>query len=153
MVKELQELNKLAKLLRKRRYKNGAINFETDEVKFKLDENGSPVDVYVKERKDAHLLVEDFMLLANKEVATYISMKGRDNEIPFVYRVHDEPDPDKVEEMARFARELGFDMDVGSPRAIANSFNRLAKAAADDPGLKLLSPIAIRNHGKSCLLF
>lgn len=149
MVKELQELNKLAKLLRKRRYKNGAINFETDEVKFKLDENGSPVDVYVKERKDAHLLVEDFMLLANKEVATYISMKGRDNEIPFVYRVHDEPDPDKVEEMARFARELGFDMDVGSPRAIANSFNRLAKAAADDPGLKLLSPIAIRTMAKA----
>jgi ribonuclease R len=149
MAKELIQLNKLAKHLRKRRYKQGAINFETDEVKFRLDENGSPIDIFIKERKDAHLLVEDFMLLANREVATYIAKKGKENEIPFVYRVHDEPNPDKVEELARFARELGFDMNIGSPEAIASSFNRLAKAAEKDPGLKLLSPIAIRTMAKA----
>jgi ribonuclease R len=148
-VQELQKLNKMAKYLRKRRYKNGAINFETDEVKFRLDEDGSPVDVYIKERKDAHLLIEDFMLLANREVASYIANKGRENEIPYIYRIHDEPDPDKVEELARFAREMGFDMNISSPRAIASSFNRLAEAAQKDPGLKLLSPIAIRTMAKA----
>jgi len=148
-ITELQQLNKIAKHFRKQRFKNGAINFETDEVKFRLDEDGSPIDVYVKERKDTHMLVEDFMLLANREVATYISMKGRDQEIPFVYRVHDEPDPDKVEEMARFAREMGFDMDVSTPRAVAHSLNRLAKATEKDPGLKLLSPIGIRTMAKA----
>lgn len=146
---ELRHLNKIAKHLRKRRFKEGSINFETDEVQFRLDEHGAPLEVFVKERKDAHLLIEDFMLLANKEVATYIAMKGRDEEIPFVYRVHDEPDPDKVEELARFAREMGFDMNVSSPGEIARSYNRLAEAAEKDPALRLLSPIAIRTMAKA----
>lgn len=148
-VSELKELNKIAQHLRKQRFKKGAINFETDEVKFKLDENGTPIDVYIKERKDTHLLVEDFMLLANREVATYISNKGKNQEIPFVYRVHDEPDPDKVEEMARFAREMGFDMNVSSPEEVARSLNRLAREAEKNPGLKLLSPIGIRTMSKA----
>ena len=149
MANELRHLNKIAKHLRKQRYKQGSINFETDEVQFRLDEHGAPIEVFVKERKDAHLLIEDFMLLANKEVATYIAMKGRDEEIPFVDRVHDEPDPDKVEELARFARELGFDMNISSPREIARAYNRLAEAAEKDPALKLLSPIAIRTMAKA----
>jgi ribonuclease R len=146
---EVQQLAKIAHRLRKQRYKQGAINFETDEVKFRLDDDGSPVEVYVKERKEAHMLIEDFMLLANKEVATYISMKGRDKEIPFVYRVHDEPDPDKVEELSRFAREMGFDMNISSPEEIARSYNRLAKETEKKPDLKLLSPIAIRTMAKA----
>ncbi len=146
---ELRHLNKIAKHLRKLRFKQGSINFEADEVQFRLDEDGTPIDVFVKERKDAHLLIEDFMLLANKEVATFIAMKGRNEEIPFVYRVHDEPDPEKVEELARFAREMGFDMNVSSPIEIARSYNRLAKAAEKDPALKLLSPIAIRTMAKA----
>ncbi|MCB0564275.1 MAG: ribonuclease R [Phaeodactylibacter sp.] len=146
---ELRHLNKIAKHLRRQRYKHGAINFETDEVQFRLDEHGAPIEVFIKERKDAHLLIEDFMLLANKEVATFIAMKGRDEEIPFVYRIHDEPDPEKVEELARFARELGFDMNISSPQEIAHSYNRLAEAAEKDPALKLLSPIAIRTMAKA----
>ncbi len=147
---ELLELNRLAKKLRARRFRNGSINFETEEVRFRLDEHGVPIEVYVKERKDAHMLVEDFMLLANREVATYIHEKGKDSqEIPFVYRVHDEPDPVKVEEFARFARELGFEIDTSSPRAIAKSYNRLAEEAEQNEILRILEPIAIRTMAKA----
>jgi ribonuclease R len=146
---EVQKLAKIARHMRKQRYKQGAINFETDEVKFRLDEDGSPVEVFVKERKEAHMLIEDFMLLANREVATFISMKGRDEEIPYVYRVHDEPDPDKVAELARFSREMGFDMNISSPEEVARSYNRLAKETEQRPDLKLLSPIAIRTMSKA----
>ncbi len=147
---ELLELNHLAKKLRARRFRNGSINFETEEVRFRLDEHGVPVEVYVKERKEAHMLVEDFMLLANREVATYIHEKGRQTqEIPFVYRVHDEPDPVKVEEFARFAKELGFEIDTSSPQAIAKSYNRLAEEAEKNEVLRILEPIAIRTMAKA----
>ncbi len=147
---ELSYLNQLAKTLRKRRFRHGSINFETDEVKFRLDEEGAPVDVYIKERKDAHLLVEDFMLLANREVAIHMHRKGgNDNEVPFVYRVHDEPNLDKVAELARFAGEMGFTMKTDTPKDIARSYNKLVEASKKEPGLKLLEPIAIRTMAKA----
>ncbi|RMG87471.1 MAG: ribonuclease R, partial [Bacteroidetes bacterium] len=146
---EIIYLNRLAQKLRKRRFKKGAIDFDTEEVRFRLDEDGVPVEAFVKERKEAHMLVEDFMLLANKEVATYIAKKGRDREIPFVYRVHDEPDPDKVAELARFAKNLGFEMDISTPEALRRSFNRLTKAAKEKEHLQLLAPIAIRTMSKA----
>ncbi len=147
---ELLELNRLAQKLRARRFRNGSINFETEEVRFRLDEHGVPVEVYVKERKEAHMLVEDFMLLANREVATYIHEKGKDSqEIPFVYRVHDQPDPVKVEEFARFAKELGFEIDTRSPKTIAQSYNRLAEEAEHNEVLRILEPIAIRTMAKA----
>lgn len=146
---ELRKLNRLAHKLRKARFKNGSINFETNEVKFKLDEDGTPLEVYIKERKDSNMLIEDFMLLANREVATFIHRKAAGHEIPFVYRIHDEPDPDKVEEFARFARELGFEMNVSSKTEIAKSFNRLNREAEKIPALKLLEPIAIRTMAKA----
>ncbi len=148
---ELKELNRIAHILRKQKFKNGAIAFESDEVKFRLDEKGKPVEVYVKERKDAHMLVEDFMLLANREVATFIQHKGADQgeEIPFVYRIHDEPDPDKVAQLAAFARNMGFDMDVSTPEMIGKSYNRMVKAASKEQGLKILQDIAIRTMSKA----
>lgn len=146
---ELKQLNKMSKRLRKDRFKHGAIDFETDEVKFKLDEEGTPIGVYLKERKDAHMLIEDFMLLANREVATFIALKGKEHEIPFVYRVHDEPDPDKVEEFARFARELGFELNISSPKEIARSYNRIQTAEDSDHLIKILGPIAIRTMAKA----
>ena len=145
----LAMLNKVALKLRKQKFKNGAIAFEAEEVKFRLDEKGIPIDVYVKERKEAHMLIEDFMLLANKEVAKYIHKKGNGHEIPFVYRVHDSPDPDKIADFARFALELGYKMDMQSPQQIANSFNNLAKAAKENPSLKILEPLAIRTMSKA----
>ena len=148
---EVKELNRIAHILRKQKFKNGAIAFESDEVKFKLDENGVPISVYVKERKDAHMMIEDFMLLANREVATFIQQKGADQgqEIPFVYRIHDEPDPDRVNELAVFARNMGFDMDVSTPEKTAQSYNRMVKAAQKQPGLKILQDIAIRTMAKA----
>lgn len=148
-VEELQKLNSMAKKLRKDRFRKGSINFETDEVKFRLAPDGTPLEVYVKERKDAHLLIEDFMLLANREVATYIGEKGKEQEIPFVYRVHDDPDPDKVEDLVVFAREMGYDMKIQSPKDVAKAYNGLTKAIEKNPALKLLEPIAIRTMAKA----
>lgn len=148
---ELRNLNRIAKVLQNRRFKQGAINFETDEVKFKLADDGTPIDVYIKERKEAHMLIEDFMLLANREVATFINQKSKEQkqEIPFVYRIHDLPDLEKAAEIANFAEELGFKMDVSSPEALAKSYNLLQKAAQKDHGLKLLQPLAIRTMAKA----
>jgi len=145
---ELLLLNTIAKKLRKKKFKNGAIAFEGEEVKFRLDEDGIPIEAYVKERKDAHLLIEDFMLLANREVATFMVKKSK-VEIPYVYRVHDLPDPDRVADFGKFAAELGFKMTLDTPRQIADSFNGLAKAARENDSLRLLEPIAIRTMAKA----
>jgi ribonuclease R len=146
---ELNVMNTLAKKLRKERFKQGAIDFDMEEVRFKLDENGVPVELFVKERLDAHMLIEEFMLLANREVATYIHKKGQGLEIPFVYRIHDYPNADKVAELARFAKEMGFHMNISNPKEIGKSFNKLVKAAEKDHALKLLQPIAIRTMAKA----
>lgn len=148
---ELKVVNRIALKLRNKRFKEGAINFETEEVKFRLDENGVPVSVFVKERKAAHMLIEDFMLLANREVATYISRLGQkyEGEVPYVYRIHDQPDPDKVAEFARFAREMGIELKIGSSEEIARSYNQLVRKALTDPKLKLLEPLAIRTMAKA----
>ena len=148
-VDELNTLNKIARSLRKKRFKDGAITFETDELQFKVDELGQTLEIFVKERKEAHLLIEDFMLLANREVATLIAQKGKSQEIPFPYRVHDVPDPDRLIDFQRFARELGFNLQIDTPKQISQSFNKLAAAAKDDEKLRLLEPLAIRTMAKA----
>lgn len=148
--KGLKVLQRLAQKMRKAREKEGAIGFETEEVRFRLAPDGTPLEAYVKERKEAHLLIEDFMLLANKEVALFIDQKGREQqEIPFVYRVHDLPDLTKIADFARFAAALGVPMKVDTPRQIATSFNSLMKAARENDRLKLLEPLAIRTMAKA----
>lgn len=144
----LQTLNKIHHKLRKQRYKEGSISFESEEVRFILDEDGVPVDMYVKERKDAHMMVEDFMLLANRSVAKYIAKKAKP-EIPMVYRIHDEPNPDKLADFALFARALGHKMTIDTPKQIAESFNALAEAALENEQLKMLEPLAIRTMAKA----
>lgn len=148
---ELTLLNKVAQKLRERRFKEGSIDFATEEVRFRLAEDGTPLEVYVKERIDTNMLIEDFMLLANREVSSFIARKEKERSqvIPFIYRVHDEPDPDKAMELALFAAALGFTMDVSSPVAIARSYNRLLKKAETDHSLKLLAPLAIRTMAKA----
>lgn len=146
---EVLLMNEIALKLRADKYKNGAISFESDEVKFKLDEKGKPISVYVKERKEAHMLVEDFMLLANKGVAIYIDKKSGGVEIPFVYRIHDSPDPDRIQDFALFAKELGFPMKTDTPQQIIESFNSLGAAAKENETLKMLEPLAIRTMSKA----
>ena len=148
MSAELKVMARIARKMRKQRFKEGAIAFESDEVRFKLDENGVPIDVFLKMRKEANLLIEDFMLLANKEVALFVNKKEKP-EIPFIYRIHDLPNPDKVAEFARFALELGIKMQIDTPKQIAKSYNELAKLAEADDALKILQPIAIRTMAKA----
>jgi ribonuclease R len=146
--KELRNLNAVASKLRKNRYKNGSISFESEEVRFELDENNVPVGVYVKDRKEAHLLVEDFMLLANRSVAKFVH--GRLNpEIPFIYRIHDLPDLDKLAEFSAFAKEMGYKINLDNPDKIAASLNTLTKDAQNDESLKMLLPLAIRTMSKA----
>ena len=148
---ELLTMNRIALALRKKRFKDGAVNFESDEVRFKLDENGVPIEVYVKERKDSNMLIEDFMLLANREVATYIAdrEKKEKTEIPFVYRIHDLPDMMKLENFKEFAVAMGVKMDLSTPKKIAASINKLVKDSEEDAALRLLMPLAIRCMAKA----
>ncbi len=147
--KELDILNKLAKKIRQDRLKNGAIDFESDEVRFKLNEKGEPIELYVKERFDAHKLIEEFMLLANKYVASFVAFKNKGMPIPFVYRIHDLPDHDKLEDFLIFAREMGVRLDFSTPKKIAKSLNHLAELARKDEGLQFLQPLAIRTMAKA----
>ncbi|MDB5021287.1 MAG: Ribonuclease, partial [Pedobacter sp.] len=125
-VEEILKLNELAHILRERKFKNGAINFESTEVKFKLDEAGKPIGVYVKERKDAHKLIEDFMLLANRKVAEYVAKmsKGK-KKYTFVYRSHDSPNLENLGNFALFAARFGYKINMKSDREIAKSLNYL----------------------------
>ncbi len=147
---EIRVLNRIAHKLRKQRYKEGSISFESPEVKFKLDDDGTPTELYVKERKDAHTLVEDFMLLANKRVAAFVG-KPREGmaKIPFVYRVHDTPDFGKVEDFLKFASALGYKVNIQTPEQIAAAFNGLLEAAKENPELAVLAPLAIRTMAKA----
>ncbi len=149
MYEEIKLLDTIAKKLRKAKFKNGAIAFEAEEVRFKLDDKGKPIDLYVKERKDAHLLIEDFMLLANKECAKFIAKKGKAKEIPFVYRIHDLPNEERVQNLALFAKEMGVTLHVDTPKQIAESYNRLAKEAKKNDAIRMLEPLAIRTMAKA----
>lgn len=146
---ELAILNDLAKKLRKERFAKGAVNFETTEVKFKLDEKGRPLAVIPKIRKDAHKLIEEFMLLANKHVATFIYNynKGKEKNT-FVYRIHDFPDPDKVKDFALFAKQFGHRMNV-EESSISRSLNKLMSEIEGKPEQNVLEQLAIRTMAKA----
>jgi len=145
--KELLKLNEIALKLRKKRFRNGAINFESDEIGFKLDSNKKPIAVFVKERGDSNKLIEEFMLLANKEVAKFIAKKEKGGEkIPFVYRIHDYPNEDKINDLSSFTRDFGFTMNT---KDIAKSFNQLMKEAEKNDALKPIIALAIRTMAKA----
>ena len=147
--KELVHLNQIAKDLKQKRFKNGSISFETAEVKFKLDENSVPIGVYTKVRQDAHMLVEDFMLLANKAVAKFMSGLDSKKPVPAVYRVHDEPNLEKLTDLALFTKELGIVLNLDTPKNITKSLNDLALKAQSDDNLKMLQPMIIRSMAKA----
>ena len=149
-VEELQTLNKVAKKIREARFKNGAIAFEKDEVRFNLDENGKPIGIYLKTRKDAHLLIEDFMLLSNETIAKYGSkLKKNKTHYPFVYRVHDRPDQGKLEVFATIAKRFGYVLKFENPRQIAETLNQLLKKVNGRPEQNLLESLAIRSMAKA----
>ncbi|UII22363.1 ribonuclease R [Fulvivirga ligni] len=146
---ELQHINGLAKKIRKDRFKHGAVNFESTEVKFKLDEKGRPLGVIPKIRKDAHKLIEEFMLLANKKVATFIydMQKGKDKNT-FVYRTHDYPDPEKLNSFSMFAKRFGHSLKTDET-AVSKSLNSLLDEIEGKPEENVLQQLAIRAMAKA----
>lgn len=148
---EITTLNKIAHQLRKSRFQHGAVNFETVEVKFRLDEAGKPLEVIPKERKDAHKMIEEFMLLANREVATHIfkwKEKGKeDGSKTFVYRVHDDPDPEKLSTFSSFAAKFGHKVDLG--KNLSGGLNKLMETIEGKPEQNVLESLAIRSMAKA----
>lgn len=148
--KELLVLNGLATKLREERFKKGSIAFTSVEVKFILDENGKPIDTYIKEQKEANMLIEDFMLLANRSVAEKIGKKKNEEKAKtFVYRIHDEPNPDKLQKFSEFLTKLGYKMNIGSRKQISKSFNNLFVEIAGKGEEAMIEAIAIRTMAKA----
>ncbi len=146
---ELKILNDLHHKLRKERFVKGAVNFESTEVKFKLDEKGKPLAVVPKVRKDAHKLIEEFMLLANRAVATYVyKLKRGGEKSTFVYRTHDFPDPQKVLDFAKFATQFGHKVNV-EENSVSRSFNRLMDEIEGKPEQNVLQSLAVRTMAKA----
>ena len=147
---EITLLNSLAKNFRKERFKNGAINFSSTEVKFKLDENGKPLGIIVKESKESHQLIEEFMLLANRTVATNVSkIKVNKKPIPFPYRIHDTPDEEKLKPFVAFAKKFGYKFDMKDEAEVAKSFNQLMHDVHGKPEQHVLEQLGIRTMAKA----
>jgi ribonuclease R len=147
---EVLLLNGIAQRLRKKRFDNGAINFSSTEVRFKLDEKGKPIGIVVKESKEAHQLIEEFMLLANKYVAKHVSeLEINKKPIPFPYRVHDLPSEEKLLPFMAFARKFGHKFDTSSPEKIAESFNDMLKDVKGKPEQHVLEQLGIRTMAKA----
>ncbi len=149
--RELGVLNGLAKELRRRRYQAGALEFGRAEVRFEIDETGKPVSVYFKESKDANKLIEEFMLLANLTVAESVGKtpKGKKAKT-FVYRVHDNPDPEKIGNLALIASRFGYKLATdGSSREVNRSVNRLLRDVKGKGEENMLSILAIRSMAKA----
>jgi len=143
-------LNYLAQRFRKQRFKNGAINFSSQEVRFKLDENKKPIGIIIKESKEAHQLIEEFMLLANRMVASDLSkVKVKSKPVPFPYRVHDNPDEEKLMPFIAFARKFGHKFNTSSPDAIAASFNQMLVDVHGKPEQHVLEQLGIRTMAKA----
>jgi len=141
------KMDKIAKILRKKRMNQGAISFDKVEVKFNLDENNTPVGVYFKESKDANKLIEEFMLLANRSVAEFIGRQSVKHT--FVYRVHDEPDDEKLAALENIIRQFGYKLDTKNRKTTATSLNKLLKDVSGKKEQNLVDTLAIRSMSKA----
>ncbi|WP_291858792.1 ribonuclease R [Marinilabilia sp.] len=154
---EILTLNRLAKKLRAIRFSKGAIDFERVEVKFKLDENGKPLNVFFKEAKDSNKLIEEFMLLANRRVAEIIGRneltpehkRSSKNSKTFVYRIHDEPNPEKYESFSKFVRKFGFEAAPKQNETISTSLNRVLGEVQGKKQQNIVETLAIRTMSKA----
>jgi ribonuclease R len=143
-------LNKLATKLREERFRKGSFNFETQEVRFKLDEQGKPMEIYLREMKDSNKLIEDFMLLANRRVAEWAGKKkGNIEPKTFVYRVHDSPVPEKLANFTQFIAKLGYKINFRNRKSLAESFNRLFEQIKGKGEENMVETIAVRTMAKA----
>ena len=148
---EILTLNRLAQQIREERFKAGSIAFERPEVRFLIDDAGKPLSVYLKESLPAHQLIEEFMLLANKTVAERIGRRRGNAKVkPFVYRVHDEPDMEKLGQLSSFAATLGYTFKVGaSSKAVSKNLNKFLAEVKDKPEGDKFATIAVRTMAKA----
>ena len=144
---ELDTLNIIAKKFQQEKYDQGAIDFETEEVKFKLDETGKPIGVYKKQRLDTHKLVEEYMLLANKEVAEHI-YKGQ-KKGSFIYRVHDAPDQEKIANLALFLKAMGYDLNIKDDKVSSKDINNLLRKIYGKDEESLIKTATLRSMAKA----
>ncbi len=147
---EILILDKIAKILRKSRLKHGALSIESEEMRFRLNDEGHPIEVMIKTSKDAHKLIEEFMLLANKYVAKFVAApkKGRDT-VPFIFRVHDRPDAAKIALFNVFIEKFGYKVDARQPDKIALNMNTLLDEIRHTPEYSLIQTMAIRSMAKA----
>ncbi len=147
---EILLLNDLAQKLRAARFENGAIDFDRIEVRFEIDEKGKPTGVYFKRSKEANKLIEEFMLLANKKVAERIGkVKEGQRAKTFVYRIHEQPNEDKLEDFSRFISRFGYRLRTTTPRNLSTSMNKLMSDVKDRPEQNLIETLAIRTMAKA----
>ena len=149
---EIGVMNKLAQTMRQRRFKNGAVSFERAEFKFILDEKGKPLGVYTKEQKEANQMIEEFMLLANRRVAEYCSYReerGRKVQRAMVYRVHDEPNEEKLLRFRDFVMRFGYQFRPTKGRAVAKAINKLAHEVKGRPEENAIQSLAVRSMAKA----
>ncbi|ALW84426.1 ribonuclease R [Hymenobacter sedentarius] len=147
---EINVLNDMAHKICAQRFKQGAITFETQEVKFRLDEQGKPLGVYVKERKDAHKMIEEFMLLANRKVAEFVfNLKKTKPRFTMVYRTHDAPEPERLQTFALFAQKFGYQLKLDNPKKVSTELNNLSSEVVGKPEQNVLQGLAIRTMAKA----
>ncbi len=146
---EMVKLNDLAQILRSRRFKEGSINFERKEVKFHLKDDGTPTGVYFKTSKEANQLIEEFMLLANRMVANHIKVLSQGRKKAFVYRIHDKPNPEKLQHLSRFVKRFGYQLETESKSKIAKSLNNMIEDARDKPYRNLIEVLSVRSMAKA----
>ena len=148
---EILQLDKLAKMLRESRFSAGAIAFDRVEVRFEIDEKGKPVSVFFKEQKDANKLIEEFMLLANKTTAKHIGKPGKGLKAKtFVYRIHDVPNPDKLQNFSQFIKRFGYNLKIsGKNTAVSSSINHLLDEVQGKKEQNLIETLAIRSMAKA----
>ena len=147
---EINVLDRLAKIMRAERISDGAITFDRSEVRFNLDENNQPIGVYFKISKDSNHLIEEFMLLANKKVSEFVSLKkGSPNGNTFIYRVHDDPDPAKLEALRDFVSTFGYKMDLANTKKVAESLNTLLKDVKGKGEENMIETLAMRSMSKA----
>jgi ribonuclease R len=148
--KDLLLINLISQRLREERFTQGAINFSSQEIRFVLDENAVPIGISIKENKEAHQLIEELMLLANKTVASHVAkLKSEKAAIPFPYRIHDTPDQEKLGNFAAFVLKSGYKIDLSTPKSISLSFNQMLQKVAGKPEQNLLETLGIRTMAKA----
>ena len=150
LAEEIQALHELASILRKQRFEKGAISFERPEMKVIVDETGKPLDVIQKESKESNWLIEEFMLLANRCVAEYVTKKCKAKNPTFVYRIHENPDPEKLDSLRQFAKNFGHKLgDTSNPKEAAGALNALMKESKGKPEENALQLLALRSMARA----